>query len=145
MPYMSDTPWKRAERDSAKLFGANRRPLSGATHNSHQSGNDDAEHERLYIETKQTGNVKSPYNAICKLMNQTVARAELEGKIPVVAIRRTGMKDTDVYLMVKSSDLPALAREYNPKPSRPVTHEEVDSECEGGVPARLPRSRKPIP
>lgn len=142
---MPDMPWKQAERQSARLFGSERRPLSGATHGQHQTGNDDAEHERLYIETKQTGDSKSPYNAICKLMNETVARAELEGKIPVVAIRRTGMKDTDVYLMVKSSDLPALAREFNPKPTptkaRVVTHE-VDCQCQECVSASVRGSRK---
>jgi hypothetical protein len=83
-------------------------------------------------------------------MNQTVARAELEGKIPVVAIRRTGMKDTDVYLMVKSSDLPALVREYAPKatPPRPtprktrvVTHE-VDCQCTECLSASVRGSRK---
>ena len=109
--------WKRAETQTARLFGTERRPLSGMTHSCHSTGNDDVEHERLYIETKQTGDPKSSYNAICKLMNQTVARAELEGKIPVVALRRTNMRDSDVYLMVKASDLPALAREYAPKPT----------------------------
>lgn len=111
---MSDKPWKKAEREIAALFGTKRRPLSGMTHHTHGTGNDDIEHDQLYVECKQTGSLKSNLNPVCKLMNETVARAELEDKIPIVALRRTTMNDPDPYLVIKSSDLHRLLAIFSP-------------------------------
>ncbi len=103
--------WKKAETQAAQIFGANRRPGSGAFHNSHGTGNDDIEHDTLYVEAKYTGSVKERMiNPVFKLYNSTAAKAEVAGKLPVIALRRKG--EPQVLLLISSHNLDQVLREY---------------------------------
>lgn len=98
---MSDKAWKRLERDTAKLFGTRRTPLSGI--NSAHTGSDTL-HQRLYIECKLR---KS--SAIHRLYDETADAAKAEDKIPVLALRQ---KNRPILLVMTPYDLPMVADYY---------------------------------
>lgn len=102
--------WKEAERKLASLFGTKRRPLSGMTHNTHGDGGDDCMHDKLFLESKYTGDSRSPYNALFKLYEDTRTKANKEKRIPVLGIRKKSAKG--VILAFNSEDLPAILEEY---------------------------------
>lgn len=98
---MSDKPWKKFERDVAKLFNTRRTPLSGI--NSAHTGSDTL-HHRLYIECKLRKN-----SAVHTLYDKTAIAAKAEDKIPVLALKQ---KNKPILLVVNPYDLPMVADYY---------------------------------
>lgn len=108
---MADKPWKKAERQLAALFGAKRRPLSGMTHATHQTGGDDAEHPTLFIEAKYTASSASPYVPSIALVDSSKSKASKEGKkAAIVGLRKYG--DQNLYLLCNSRDLETILTAY---------------------------------
>ena len=66
---------KRRERDAARLFGAERQPLSGSCGRADRKRSDST-HGRLYIETKLRAS-----SSVRSLWEETRRRARLEGKV----------------------------------------------------------------
>jgi hypothetical protein len=96
--------WKRRERQSARLFGAKRQPLSGSSGRDDRTRSDST-HERIYLETK----LRASWS-VRSLFDRTQILARKEKKIPVLALstkRRAGC-----LLVVDSVDLPALVAAY---------------------------------
>ena len=91
---MSDTAWKRAEREVAKRVGGTRTPLSGS---SRLLTSSDVIHPRLYVEVKR----RKRY-AILTLMEQVEAKAAKEKKIPVLALQLWHKKTR--YYLVREQD-----------------------------------------
>jgi hypothetical protein len=104
MPRTHKTTWKRRERDAARLFGAERQPLSGSTGRPDLSRSDST-HGRLFLEVKLR-----QHHAAVALLDAVRKLARKEGRIPVVALatkQRPG-----IVLVLDADDLPAVAREY---------------------------------
>lgn len=76
--------WKRRERDAARLFGAERQPLSGSAGRADRSRSDST-HGRLFIETKLRAS-----SSVRTLWDETRRRARLEGKVPVLVLYAKG-------------------------------------------------------
>lgn len=76
--------WKRRERDAARLFGAERQPLSGSGGRADQTRSD-CTHPRLSIETKLRASSSVP-----SLWDEPNHRARLEGKVPVLMLHGKG-------------------------------------------------------
>jgi hypothetical protein len=96
-----DKPWKRAERTVANFFGTRRRPLSGG--NQGEGYRDDTMHPDLHIEVKY-----SRVQPIMKLFRDTKAKADKEGKHPVIGLVEKGAKG--FLLVVHSNNLKAVLR-----------------------------------
>jgi hypothetical protein len=96
--------WKRRERQSAKLFGARRQPLSGSSGRDDRTRSDST-HDRLFIETKLRATC-----SVRTLFERTKVSARKEGKIPVLALASKGKRGC--LFVVDSSDLPALVAAY---------------------------------
>ena len=96
----SKSAWKSFERLVASFFGTKRVPLSGS--NSGHGTNSDTLHPKLYIECKVRSKI-----AIWQLFVDTEGKAEVEEKIPVVALKQKGAKG---YLLVmRPNDLTKIA------------------------------------
>ena len=96
---MASKTWKSVERRIARFFGAERNPCSGSFTNISQS---DSTHKVLYIETKHFSKA-----FIFTLFKQTVERAALENKTPIVCMHEKGTQD---YLIVmRSKDIKLVA------------------------------------
>lgn len=74
------TSWKKAERRIAKLFGAERTPLSGE---SSRITSSDTLHSSLYIEIKKRDDelLKQPYR---RDFREVAENAEEEGKMAIL-------------------------------------------------------------
>lgn len=93
--------WKDNELKFSKLFGTSRNALSGG--NSHLTRSDTL-HPEFYIEVK--------HGLQCKptsLWQDTVAKAKLEHKIPMLIQHAKGEKTTDARITLKVSDFLKLA------------------------------------
>jgi hypothetical protein len=96
--------WKRRERQSAKLFGAKRQPLSGSGGRDDVTASD-SNHDRLFIETK----LRASW-CVRTLFDRTKTLASKEKKTPVLALASKGRRGC--LLVVDSADLPALLASY---------------------------------
>lgn len=74
--------WKRRESEVAEFFHGQRNPLSGSA-SRHTFG--DVIHEKLYIEVKYRTK-----HAVISLWDKAKARAEIEGKTPLVCLCEKG-------------------------------------------------------
>lgn len=99
----SRSTWKLFERNTARLFGAERTPLSGGL--KHFMTNSDSLHPRLYIECKLRQRFE-----VWKLFDQTIERATLENKIPLVALKQKGAEGS--LLVLRPEDLVKIAKEF---------------------------------
>lgn len=99
----SKSAWKGFERKVASDFGTRRVPLSGS--NSGHNTNSDSLHDTLYIECKLRGKI-----ALWELFRDTEAKAKVERKVPVVAVKQKGEKG--YLLLIRPEHLEAIAREY---------------------------------
>ena len=97
--------WKKAETRLAKLFGTVRRPLSGG--NSRSGGRDDAQHPRLFIESKYNG-----FNPLWELYQSTkrLMHGEEEERTLVIGLHKAN--HSGILLVIHSTDLHAVATEY---------------------------------
>lgn len=104
---MPSKQWKQNERDLAALFGTLRRPLSGGR-SSHGEKRDDAEHDRLYLESK-----RSKRHAIFSLWRhcRTQARREVGQHKRRVVIGLFEHGQAEALLLVHQDDLLAVAVE----------------------------------
>lgn len=102
---MADKVWKAFERTVAKFFSSTRTPLSGG--NGKQTRSDSLNPE-LYIECKY-----SAKSALYSLYQETLPKAVLEEKIPIICTKKKGM---DGFLItIHSRDFESvceLARSY---------------------------------
>jgi hypothetical protein len=96
---MSEKSWKRSERRVARLFGAERNPLSGGNSGVTRS---DSRHERLFIETKERARHEA-----WSIYDDAAEKAKKEGKLPVVALVQRGRRG--VLICVNSADLKEFA------------------------------------
>ena len=99
----SKSTWKRAERETAKLLGTTRNPLSGGA--GKHSGSDTL-HSTLYVEIKLRAK-----SAIFSLFKKTNEGAKKEGKVPIVCMREKGVKPGEpslVLWIVRTEDISAL-------------------------------------
>ena len=92
--------FKGMERKIATLLGTYRTPLSGGSSRITRSDTLSAD---LYVEAKKRKNF-----AIIKLFEDTLEKANLEKKLPVVVIQETGSQKR--YWMVEEGFLLELAR-----------------------------------
>ena len=95
--------WKKRERKVAALFGTKRKPGSGSGGREDETSSDSV-HERLYIETK----TRAKHTAVT-LWDDTKAKADKEGKVPVVCLCEKGRPG--FWIMVRSTDLEAVLAE----------------------------------
>lgn len=104
----SKSTWKGFERAVAKDFGTKRVPLSGS--NSGHNTNSDTLHPDLYIECKVRGQI-----SLWTLFADTEAKAKVEGKIPIVAIKQKGEKG--YLILIRPEDLEKICeiRSETPK------------------------------
>lgn len=93
--------WKSIERKVASFFGSKRTPLSGGNSGHTRS---DSLHPVLYIETKY----RKEHSAI-NLWRKTAVLADLEKKVPVVALAEKGSRG--FWLVVHSEDLHAVTNQ----------------------------------
>ena len=98
--------WKHKEREFARLFGSERRALSGG--NSKSGGRDDAHHEHLYLECKYSARHK-----LWALWRHVAACAARETRIPKrrVCIGLYETKMPGALLVMHESDLLGVAVE----------------------------------
>jgi hypothetical protein len=80
---MADKVWKAFERTVAKFFDSTRTPLSGGNGKQTRS---DSLHPQLYVECKY-----SAKSALYSLYQETVVKAVLEDKIPIICTKKKGM------------------------------------------------------
>jgi hypothetical protein len=92
---MADRPWKRFERKVAAYFGGTRCPVLG------DDTRGDVTHETLFIECK-----KRKKHSIVTLWDTVKARADREGKTPVVCLSENGRPG--FWILVKDDDLSKL-------------------------------------
>lgn len=90
------------EREVAALFKTVRVPLSGS--NSGHNTSSDSLHDKLYIECKYRAKM-----AVRNLFDDTEAKANKEGKTPVVALRVKGRQG--VLLVARPEHLEEIAKE----------------------------------
>ena len=98
---MNKSNWKSRERQVARFFGTKRTPLSGGNSGHTRS---DILHDVLFIEVKQR-----PKHSAVTLWDETATLAEVEEKIPAVALCEKYRKGC--WLLVHSSDLLAVANQ----------------------------------
>lgn len=98
--------WKRRERDAARLFGAERQPLSGSGGRTDLTRSDST-HERLFVETKLRAS-----SAVRNLWELTRDRARKERKTPVLILYAKGKPGA--LVVVHQDDLAAVASELDP-------------------------------
>lgn len=98
---MPEPSWKRAERDVAEAFGAERTPLSGGASRHTRA---DVLHDALFIEVKYRKR-----HAVVALWDETKALADREKKIPVVVLKERGRPG--FWLLVKAENLLGIASE----------------------------------
>ena len=82
---MADKTWKAVERRVARMFNAQRNPLSGKNSRHTQA---DVIHNKLFIEVKHRSRI--PFY---KVWEDTKHKAYQENKIPVLVIHQKGSKD----------------------------------------------------
>lgn len=132
-----DQQWKKAERFLARLFGSDRRALSGGSNANTAEGSDDSCHENLYLESKY-----AKYHPVYRLYLKCRAAVQAEAKrphrrgkvprIPVIGLRQHNLEGC--LLVVHSSDLPRLVEEYmKANPPDPISSPKKSP----------PRGRKP--
>lgn len=92
----SKSCWKGFESLVASFFGTKRVPLSGS--NSRHGTNSDTLHEKVYIECK----VRNKFS-LWSLFEDTERKANVENKIPVVAIKEKGKKG--FLLLIRPNDI----------------------------------------
>jgi hypothetical protein len=107
--------WKRREREAARLFGAERQPLSGSGGRADRTRSDST-HDRLFVECKMRA-----ASAVRNLWERTRDRARGERQTPVLVLFAKG----------KPGALIVSIRTTTP-PSRP-----------NSPPSRSPRKRRP--
>ena len=81
---MASSTWKAFESWICKLFNTERNPLSGGNGKHSRS---DSLHPALFISCKHTRTEHSP---LFRLVKEETEKAEVEGKIPVIVIGRSG-------------------------------------------------------
>lgn len=99
--------WKKRERKGCRLFGAERKPVSGR---QHDKDGDDGEHPRLHIQSKH-----SKAHAVVTVWDAAKRQALKSKKTPVVILsinKRPGQ-----WLLIKDEDLSAVARELAVAPT----------------------------
>ena len=106
--------WKRRERDAARLFGAERQPLSGSAGRADRSRSDST-HDRLFVETKLRAS-----SSVRTLWDETNRRARLEGKTPLLVLFAKGKPGGLVVCheadLAELADALAVARGDRPAP-----------------------------
>lgn len=88
--------WKNSERTVARALGSERNPLSGM--NSGHSTSDTL-HPELYIEVKTRKKV--PFR---KLLIDTIKKAFVENKIPILVYHELSQKREDDMVMMRFAD-----------------------------------------
>lgn len=112
---MADKSWKAFERTVARFFGCCRNSLSGIMSKLTAS---DTVHERLFIECKHGQKIPA-----WSLFQKTRELAKKEGKIPVLALRKTGAK---TWLVICEADnLSDVADEITAPATLPYRKETV--------------------
>ena len=91
--------WKAFEREAARFFGSTRTPLSGGNSKITRS---DSLHKRIYIESKYRAK-----HAILATWRDAKAKADVEGKVPVVCVREKGKKG--FWILIHCEDLEEIA------------------------------------
>lgn len=94
--------WKKFEQKVANDFGAERNPLSGGNSKMTRS---DSTHKKLFIEAKLRQSFP-----LWKLYHDTKVLAEIEDKIPVVAIKEKGKEG--YLILVNPEHLNELIQNY---------------------------------
>jgi hypothetical protein len=102
----SKSTWKAFERKVASMFSTRRVPLSGS--NSGHGTNSDSLHERVYIECK----VRASFS-LWELYEDTKAKAKVEKKVPIVAIKKKGAKGC--LFLIAPEDMKLLVHEMESK------------------------------
>lgn len=102
--------WKFAEDRLAKFFNTTRRPLSGLNHRTGRG--DDAQHPRLYLESKYGS--ESPvvrYAWDLYVEHRDDCRRDGKGTlVPVIGLQKSNLPG--ILLVIHSSDFEAVCREY---------------------------------
>lgn len=99
--------WKKFERRVARKLGARRTPLSGK-HSGHTRS--DTLHRDIFVEAKKWSGrllLKKHRDAF----EETVERAEKEGKIPLYIFGRKYKPDEDALVVTRLGDLLKLLKE----------------------------------
>ena len=97
---MPDKTWKAVERRVARMFGAQRNPLSGRNSRHTQA---DIIHDHLYIEVKHRARI--PFY---RVWLETVEKAKQEGKVPVLILHPKG---SDKYIAMVDAEYLARLEE----------------------------------
>lgn len=99
---MGRPQWKEAEARLARLFGTQRRPLSGGNQN-HGAERDDGCHPDIYLENKYGKKVP-----LWPLYRDTrdKAKAEGKGRTPVIGLQEAGKEG--ILLVFNSKDADAV-------------------------------------
>ena len=100
--------WKRREREAARLFGAERQPLSGSGGRPDRTRSDST-HDRLFVGCK----IRAA-SAVRNLWERTRDRARGKRKIPVLVPFATGKPGG--LIVVPQDDRAAVAAELAPFP-----------------------------
>jgi len=100
--------WKARERKAARLFGAERQPLSGSGGRPDQTRSDST-HPALFIETKLRAS-----SAVRTLWEQTRELAKLEHKTPVLVLFAKGKRGG--LVVAHADDLAIVAAELATTP-----------------------------
>lgn len=106
------SPWKRRERDAARLFGTTRQVLSGAGGRSDRTRSDTT-HDRLFVECKLRAS-----SAVRSLWERVRKLARAEGKVPVLVLYAKGKAGG--LVVVHEDDLAAVAAELEALRQRPT-------------------------
>lgn len=94
------------ERRIATFFGAKRTPLSGSASGHNTSS--DSLHPDLYIESKWRTRI-----AILDLFPEVRKHANMEDKIPIMAVKSKKLKDD--YLVIRLKDFDKISKLRHPK------------------------------
>lgn len=129
---MPNHQWKQAERRLARLFGTERRALSGS--NSKSGGQDDGMHERIYLENKYGKQTKRFW----ALYLDTQRKAKSEGRVPVVGLQAPHTAGT--LLVFHQYDFDEIYREYQRARGMHVVLQPLSSPPKKNKPA----PRKPL-
>lgn len=108
MPPTHRSTWKARERQAARLFGAERQPLSGSGGRSDQTRSDST-HPTLFIETKLRA-----HSSVRALWERTRELARLEGKTPVLVLFAKGKRGG--LVVAHEDDLALIAAELATAP-----------------------------
>lgn len=99
---MADKVWKARERQVARLFGTERRPVSGR---QRDFGGDDAEHPRIHIQSKY-GRQNAREFALWDIASAVAAG---NNKTPIVVY--TAPHRREVLVLCRIEDLEKVAKE----------------------------------